>query len=48
MANLLFAIIASFLTRSQNYEKRLLASSRPIVRLSIRKEQAGSRWMDFD
>jgi hypothetical protein len=30
--------------RSQNYEKRLLALSR----LSVRMEQLGSHWTDFD
>jgi hypothetical protein len=40
-----------FNPRSQNYEKRLLASSCPSiwqsVRRSIRMQQFGYNWMDF-
>jgi hypothetical protein len=36
-----------YLARSQNFEKRLLASSCPSFRLSVRREQLGSHWTDF-
>jgi hypothetical protein len=37
-----------FQARSQNCEKRLLASSCPSVNRSVRMEQLGSFWTDFD
>jgi hypothetical protein len=36
--------VSGFQARSQNCEKRSLASSRP----SFRMEQLGSHWTDFD
>jgi hypothetical protein len=40
-------LMPSFEARSQNSEKRLLASSRLSVRSSVRMEQLGSHWTDF-
>jgi hypothetical protein len=42
--NLRRDIFSSFQARSQNCEKRLLASSCP----SVSMEQLGSQWTDFD